>query len=124
MSKNVNIDVIKDQLIKSVRKDHKDGDIIDAFPPKIDKLLFKRRITFIQELYPGDVLHYMWPPETKIEQLFQSITESVSYLSSSLLLPSVRIKGLLLQAQEFGYFQLQSCIKSLQTKSVLDYNDK
>ena len=118
MSKNVNIDVSKDQLIKSVRKDHKDGDIIDAFPPKIDKLLFKRRITFI------DALHYMWPPETKIEQLFQSITESVSYLSSSLLLPSVRIKGLLLQAQEFGYFQLQSCIKSLQTKSVLGYNDK
>ena len=63
MSKNVNIDVSKDQLIKSVRKDHKDGDIIDALPPTIDKLLFKRRITFIQELYPGDVLHYMWPPK-------------------------------------------------------------
>ena len=57
MSKNVNIDVSKDQLIKSVRKDHKDGDITDAFSPKIDKLLFKRHITFIQELYPGDVLH-------------------------------------------------------------------
>ena len=67
MSKNVNSDVSKDSLIKSVREDHLKGGIIDAFPPKIDKLLFKRRITFIQELYPGDVLHYMWPPETKIE---------------------------------------------------------
>ena len=124
MSKNVNIDVSKDSLIKSVREDHLKGGIIDAFPPKIDKLLFKRRITFIQELYPGDVLHYMWPPKTKIKQLVQSITESVSYLSSWLFLPSVRIKGLLLQAQESGYFQLQSCIKSLKTKSVLDYNDK
>ena len=57
MSKNVNSDVSKDSLIKSVREDHLKGGIIDAFPPKIDKLLFKRRITFIQELYPGDVLH-------------------------------------------------------------------
>ena len=124
MSKNVNIDISKDSLMKSVREDHLKGGIIDAFPPKIDKLLFKCRITFIQELYPGNVLHYMWPPETKIKQLFQSITESVSYLSSSLILPSVRIKGQLFQAQESGYFQLQSCIKSLKTKSVLDYNDK
>ena len=116
--------VSKDSLIKSVREDHLKGGIIDAFPPKIDKLLFKRRITFIQELYPGNVLHYMRLTETKIKQLFQSITESVSYLSSSLFLPSIRIKGLLLQAQEFGYFQLQSYIKSLQTKSVLGYNDK
>ena len=59
MSKNGNIDVSKDSLIKSVREDHSQGGIIDTFPPKIDKLFSKRRITFIQELYPGNVLHYM-----------------------------------------------------------------